>query len=192
MAAWIPPLVRAASLSPTSGVGKSTAILMARYQALGCPVVNPGPCVASLDAFVVDVYQAALAQQPTAAEVDYWVDVLTAEPNVDTLRGMLHVVFDGLEFRQRPVNPWQYVEALYQAMLRREPAPPELDWWVQTVLDCFNTLLPDFLDSAEFQRLVPSCQDQAAVTLLVGQLYQQALRRVASAGELAWWTQAIL
>jgi hypothetical protein len=45
--------------------------------------------------------------------VAYWVDVLMTAPTPDTLRGMLHVVFDGAEFRHRPVNPWQYVAALY-------------------------------------------------------------------------------
>ena len=77
-------------------------------------------------------------------------------------------------------------------MLGRDPAPSELDRWVQAVLDRFNTLLQEFVDSPEFQHLVPSCQDQAAVTLLVGRLYQQVLRRVASAGELAWWMQDIV
>jgi CBS domain-containing protein len=131
----------------------------------------------------------AMVEQPDAGEEAYWVDVLATQPTPDTVRGMLHVVFDGPEFRQHPVNPWQYVVALYQAMLERDPAPSELDWWVQAVLDRFNTLVPEFVDSPEFQRLVPSCQDQAAVTLLVGRLYRQVLRRVASAGELAWWTQ---
>jgi hypothetical protein len=56
----------------------------------------------------------------------------------------------------------------------------------------FNTVLPAFLNAPEFQRLVFSCQDQAAVTLLVGRLYQQVLRRIASAGELAWWMQDIM
>jgi hypothetical protein len=76
-------------------------------------------------------------------------------------------------------------------MLGRDPLPSELDWWVQAVLDRFNTLLPEFVDSPEFQRLVPSCQDLGAVTILVGRLYQQVLRRVASADELAWWAQDI-
>ena len=120
------------------------------------------------------------------------MDVLTTEPTPDTVRGMLHVVFDGPEFRQRPVTPWQYVDALYQAMLGRAPDQGELDWWVQAVLDRVNTLLPAFIESSEFQRLVPSCQDQAAVTLLVGRLYQQVLRRVASPDELARWTQDIM
>jgi uncharacterized delta-60 repeat protein len=181
-------LVAAGSFSASG----ATDILLARYQALGCPTGDPGPCQASLAAVVTDVYLAALERQPDAGEVDYWVDVLETEPTPDTARNMLHVVFDGPEFRQRPVNPWQYVEALYQALLGRDPAPAELDGWVQAVLDRFNTVLPEFLDSSEFQRLVPSCQDQAAVTLLVGRLYQQVLRRVASAEELAWWTQDIV
>lgn len=167
-------------------------ILLARYEALGCPAVDPRPCIAQLEAFVADVYLAALARMPDASEMAHWVDVLTAEPTPDTVRGMLHAVFDGPEFRPRPVNPWQYVDALYQAMLGRAPASAELDGWVQAVVDRFNTPLPEFVESSEFQHLVPSCQDQAAVTLLVGRLYQQVLRRVASAEELAWWTQDIM
>ena len=170
----------------------ATAVLLVRYRALGCPTADPRPCLAQLEDFVADVYLAALERLPDASEGAYWVDVLATEPTPDTVRGMLHVVFDGAEFRQRPVNPWQYVEALYQAMLGREPTPAEMNWWVQAVLDRFNTLLPEFLDSPEFQRLVPSCRDPAAVSLLVGRLYQYALRRGGSPGELVWWTQAIL
>jgi uncharacterized delta-60 repeat protein len=181
-------LVAAGSFS----AGGATAILLARYQALGCPTGDPAPCQASLAAFVTDVYLAALGRQPDAGEVDYWVNVLETAPTPDTARNMLHVVFDGPEFRQRPVNPWQYVDALYLAMLGREPDQAESDWWVQAVLDRFNTLLPQFVDSPEFQRLVPSCQDQAAVTLLVGRLYQQVLQRVPSWEEIVWWTQAIV
>jgi hypothetical protein len=173
----------------TFSTSNTTGILLARYQALGCPTADPGPCLAQLEDFVTDVYRAALARQPDAGEVDYWVDVLASEPTLDTVRGMLHAVFDGPEFRQRPVNPWQYVEALYLAMLGREPASAEIDLGVQAVLDRVNTLLPAFLDSPEFQRLVPSCQDQAAVTRLVERLYQHALRRGGSPAE---WTQAII
>jgi uncharacterized delta-60 repeat protein len=167
-------------------------ILLARYQVLGCPAIDPDPCLASLAASVTDVYVAALARPPDASEVAYWVEVLATAPSPDTVRGMLHVVFEGPEFRQRPVHPWQYVDALYQAMLGRTPDQGALDWWVQAVLDRVNSLLPAFLDLPEFQRLVPSCHDQAAVTLLVGRLYQQVLGRVASPDELAWWTQDIM
>jgi uncharacterized delta-60 repeat protein len=170
----------------------SSLILLARYEALGCPAVNPASCLAHLEAFVTEVYQAALARQPDAGEAAYWVDVLASEPTPDTVRGMLHVVFDGPKFRQRPVNPWQYVEALYLAMLGREPVRAELDWWVQAVLDRVNTLLPGFVDSPEFQRLVPSCRDVGAVSLLVGRLYLYALGRGGSPAELTWWTQAIV
>ena len=173
----------------TFSTSNTTGILLARYQALGCPTADPGPCLAQLEDFVTDVYRAALARQPDAGEVDYRVDVLASEPTLDTVRGMLHAVFDGPEFRQRPVNPWQYVEALYLAMLGREPASAEIDLGVHAVPDRVNTLLPGLVDSPEFQRLVPSCQDQAAVTRLVGRLYKHALRRGGSPAE---WTQAII
>ena len=94
-------LVAAGWFSMTGG----TSILLARYQALGCPAADPDPCLASLADFVTDVYLAALARQPDAGEVDYWVDVLATEPTLDTVRGMLHAVFDGPEFRQRPGEP---------------------------------------------------------------------------------------
>jgi uncharacterized delta-60 repeat protein len=145
-----------------------------------------------LEAFVTDVYLAALARPPNASEMAYWVDVLTTTPTPDTVRGMLHVVFESPEFRQRPLNPWQYVEALYQAMLGREPDRAESDWWVQAVLDRYHTLLPAFLDSPEFQHLVPDCQDLGAVTLLVGRLYQHVLMRVPSWEEIVWWTDDIM
>jgi uncharacterized delta-60 repeat protein len=145
-----------------------------------------------LEAFVTDVYLAALARTPDASEMAYWGDVLTTTPTPDTVRGMLHVVFESPEFRQRPLDPWQYVEALYQAMLGREPDRAESDWWVQAVLDRYNTLLPAFLDLPEFQHLVPDCQDLGAVTLLVGRLYQHVLMRVPSWEEIVWWTDDIM
>jgi uncharacterized delta-60 repeat protein len=188
-------LVVAGSFGPTTLPGSTSdesAILLARYQALGCPIADLEPCLVQLAAFVADVYRAALARTPDRSEVASWVDVLTTEPTSDTVRRMLHVIFDGPEFHQRPVNPWQYVVALYEAMLGRDPLPSELDWWVQAVLDRVNTPLPEFVDSPEFQHLVPSCQDLGAVTILVGRLYQQVLRRVASADELGWWAQDIL
>jgi Domain of unknown function (DUF4214)/Domain of unknown function (DUF5122) beta-propeller len=188
---WITALVRqpdnrlvaAGSAALSSPQGVTQVFALARYHTLDVDV---------LAAFVTEVYLAALARLPDASEVAYWVGVLEREPSPDTVRGMLHVVFDGPEFRQRPVNPWQYVDALYQAMLGREPDQGERDWWVQAVLDRLHTVLPVFLASPEFQRLVPSCRDQAAVTLLVGRLYQYVLRRVASPEELAWWTQDIM
>jgi hypothetical protein len=167
----------------SAGLRSTQGFALARYHTLDLDL---------LVAFVNEVYLAALARMPDALEEAYWVDVLAAEPIPDTVRGMLHAVFDGPEFRQQPVNPWQYVDALYQAMLGREPGQAELDWWVRAVLERFNTLLPGFIDSPEFQRLVPSCQDQVAVTLFVGRLYQQVLRRVASPDEVVWWTQDII
>jgi uncharacterized delta-60 repeat protein len=177
------------SPGPPATIFGSTNILLARYQALGCPSADPDPCLASLATFVTEVYQAAFARQPDAGEEAYWVDVLATAPAPDTVRGMLHAVFESSEFRQRPLNPWQYVEALYLAMLGREPASAEIDLCVQAVLDRVNTLLPGFVDSPEFQSLVPSCHDQVAVTRLVERLYQYALGR---GGNPAGWTQAII
>ena len=46
-------------------------ILLARYEALGCPAVDPQPCLAHLEAFVTDAYLAALGRTPDASEVAY-------------------------------------------------------------------------------------------------------------------------
>jgi uncharacterized delta-60 repeat protein len=162
-------------------VGGAQVFALARYFTLDV-----------LEDFVANVYRAALVRPPDDSELAYWVDVLSTTPTPDTVQGMLHVVFESPEFRQRPLNPWQYVEALYQSMLGREPDQAELDWWVQAVLDRFNTLLPAFLASPEFQHLVPGSQDLGAVTLLVGRLYQQVLRRVPSWEEIVWWTDDIM
>ena len=85
-------LVAAGSFSAS---GATLNILLARYQALGCPAADPDPCLASLAAFVTEVYQVAFARQPDAGEEAYWVDVLATAPAPDTVRGLLHAVFDG-------------------------------------------------------------------------------------------------
>ena len=73
-------------------------ILLARYQALGCPAVDPEPCLAHLGAVVTDVYRAALARPPEASEVASWLDVLTTTPTLATVRGMLQPSSTGPNF----------------------------------------------------------------------------------------------
>ena len=139
-----------------------------------------GPCLAQLEAFVTDVYLAALARMPDASEVAYWVDVLATEPTPTPCGGCCMWSSTDRNFASGPSIPGNMWRPSIRPCWGGTPTsgiglvgaggPGSLQHAAACVFE-----------SSEFQRLVPSCQDQAAVTLLVGGLYQQVLRRVASA-----------
>jgi Domain of unknown function (DUF4214) len=97
----------------------------------------------------------------------------------------MHAFLDGPEYRQRPVTPWQHVVILYQTILARHPDAIELEAGVRTLLERFNAVLLEFLRSREFRSLMPDCQDQRAVTMLVTRMHQQALNRTPVAFEVS-------
>jgi Domain of unknown function (DUF4214) len=71
-------------------------------------------------------------------------------------------------------------------------APEEVTPWVNDLLARFNTLLPLFVTSAEFQSLVPDCRDPTIAMALVTRLYQQVLSRTPSQDEVGPWTNYIV
>jgi hypothetical protein len=168
--------------------GGTQDLLLARYHTAGCPRDDPGDCRQHLEEFVEGFYAEALARAPSPAEVADWVAYLEADPTVATTSAMIHAFFDGLGSRARPRTVCDEATTLYQAILGRWPAPEEATHWAREVLGRFNTAIPLFIDSPEFQRLVPTCQDHTAVAALVTRLYEQALGRTPSAAEVAEWS----
>jgi Domain of unknown function (DUF4214) len=146
----------------------------------------------TLAAFVTGFYQDALGRAPSPAEVADWMGFLQADPTVTRASAMVHAFFDGLEYRARPVTPWEHVAALYQAILGREPEAEGEDWWVGVLLDRLNTALPLFLASPEFQQLVPDCRDAASVMALVTRLSTETLGRTPSPEDVLSWTQYLV
>jgi Domain of unknown function (DUF4214) len=146
----------------------------------------------ALAAFVMGFYEHGLGRPPSPPEVAEWMGFLQADPTLARAGALVHTVFDGSEYRARPVTPWDHVTALYRALLGREPEPEGLEWWVEAMLDLLNTALPVFLEAPEFHGLVPDCHEAGAVTALVIRLYEEGLGRTPSADEVMTCTSAIL
>jgi hypothetical protein len=141
-----------------------------------------------LENFVTGFYHYALGREPSAPEVAAWVAYLEANPTLAAVSTFVHAAFDGPEYRSRPVTLWSHVTALYQAILGRAPEAWELGYGVEVLLNQINSILPLFVQSAEFQQLVPDCRDPGPVAAFITRLYQQALNRTPDASEVLAWT----
>ena len=147
---------------------------------------------ARIAALVTGFYQIALGRNPSAAEISAWAEYLDANPHLGGVSVMVHAFFDGPEYRARPVTPWLQVWLLYASILGRAAEPAGQAAWVENLLDRFHPLLPLFVNSAEFRKLVPSSQDPTAVAAFVTRLYQRALGRTPGEAEVVAWTQYVL
>jgi hypothetical protein len=157
------------------------------------PLAQGGPSVAAkLSVFVTTFYQSVLGRLPSTADVSSWVNYLLANPTIAGGSVLSHTFFDGLEYRMRPVTPWEHVWLLYRTILMREPDGSGFEWVVNLMLERLNTPLPWLIGSQEFRHLVPTFHDQSAVAAAVTRLYQEALRRAPSADELSNTTNYLM
>ena len=146
------------------------------------------PPPTALHDFVIGFYQDVLGRSPAQAEVNAWVAFLLANPAFESASLMAHGFLDGQEYLSHAVTLTSHVTLLYNVFLGRAPDPPGLAGWVAHLQAQFDTALPGFVNSSEFQRLLPNLQDQVAVSAVVTRLYQQVLGRAPAADEVAAWT----
>lgn len=144
--------------------------------------------VDAVAAFVTDLFVSALGRSPTDAEVAFWGMQLRADPGAAGAAGIVHAVFEGAEYRARPVTPWTYVYLLFVNILGRAPGTGELGAWTADVIGRLNEPVPLFVGSQEFQNLVPSLAQRVAAGGAVARLFERALGRPATADELQIWT----
>ncbi len=157
-----------------------------------CVAAGANPGTGQVAPFVSAFYQAALGRNPSAAEVNAWVEYLRDHPHLGGATVLVRTFFDGPEYRQRPVTPWLHVWLLYGSILGRAPSAGELAAWVGDLLARFDPILPLFVNSAEFRGLVPSLRDSTPVIAAVTRLYQEALGRTPSDAEVAAWAAYLL
>lgn len=146
----------------------------------GAVTVVPGP----LEAFVIGFYDEVLGRHPARAEVRSWVDFLRQNPTPDGARQLVQGFFNSMENLNRPMTLADYVRSLYHTILQREPAASEVQAWIDIgMLPIFNSLVPGFVRSPEFQRLLQS----TPASLVVSRLYQNVLGRMETPSENAAW-----
>ena len=141
--------------------------------------------------FVAGFYHAVLARQPTASEVDAWEAFLRSQRTTRSASQMAHSFLDGPEYLGRAVTLTDFVTLLYDVFVGRAPDAPGLAGWVAHLQGRFDSALPGFVNSAEFQRLLPSLGDPAVVAPVVRRLYEEVLGRHADPSEIEGWTSYI-
>ena len=145
-----------------------------------------------LEAFVTGFYQSVLDRTPSFGELAAWTAFLTANPTPASASGLAHTFLDGPEYLSRPVTQNGFVTLLYHLFLDRAPDAPGLAGWTGFLQQQFDSALPGFVNSAEFQALLPDLHDAAAVRPVVTRLYQNVLARTPAADEVNAWTGYIV
>ena len=170
-----------------------SAVALGDANAFGAGRVDASGVVRSvrLQDFVGGFYASVLGREADAPELTGWVSFLLANPTPAAASALVHGFLDGPEYLARPVTLGRHVTLLYDLLLDRAPDGAGLADWVARLQGQFDTALPGFVASAEFQRLVPDVHDRPRVGAVVTRLYQQVLGRDPSASEVSPWTDYI-
>jgi hypothetical protein len=178
------------SFADSSGGGRTLAGRNGAATQSVSPACSVQPAT-PLASFVTGFYLRVLGRTPADSEVQAWVNFLIANPTPAGARTMALGFLDGPEYLSRPVTLTSHVTLLYDVFLGRAPDAPGLAAWVGKLQDDFDTALPGFVNSPEFQSLLPNLQDRSAVGAVVTRLYQEVLGRTPAISEVAAWTEYI-
>lgn len=139
-----------------------------------------------LEQFVARFYTLVLGRAPDPAGLRGWTEFLRGNCNADGLAALAEGFFDSVEFRTNKAYSLESLVTLfYDTFLGRPPDPAGLAGWIGFVRHARLAIAQGFIASAEFQGVLPSRSDRAAVTTLVGRLYREILGREPDAAGLA-------
>ena len=139
---------------------------------------------AKLGPFVTGFYTEILARQPAEQELSDWISFLLRHPVATGSTALVAGFFNSDENLHQPTTLNEYVTRLYQTILQREPSAAEAQAWVDVALvPAMNTLVPGFVNSAEFQQLLRT----TPATDVLTRFYRLVLGREPDAAGLAGW-----
>lgn len=140
-------------------------------------------------AFVAGLYDAALGRTADPAGLSGWVDALDADCSPAGLTSVGTGFFDSAEFRARPLTIPDLVTALHRGFLDRDPKPEEQTSWTAVFRGQRVALgVGGFVDSAEFEALVPDRRAPDAVRVVITRFYVEMLGRAPDPEGLAGWS----
>ena len=142
---------------------------------------------AGLTSFLMTMYQDILGRQPSAQEVNAWIEFLRTNPNRAGLKTVARAFLQSPEHAQRGETLRAYVDSLYHSLLNRREAEMEGQGWESVFLAKVGDLVPSFVDSPEFQQRFATARNRDTATTLVRQLYATMLGRSASDAEVEAW-----
>ena len=167
-------------LAATYPVGLQVILLNGRLVA----ATTSAAALPPLDGFVAGFYNQVLGRSASSGEIAAWVGFLRQQPGSPGAQAMVQGFFNSAENLRRPMTLATYVRLLYRTILQREPAPAEVDAWVnQGMLPVLNQLIPGFVNSPEFQQLLLTTPPAA----IISRLYRNVLGRAESPEENAAW-----
>ena len=148
---------------------------------------------AAVSTFITDSYRIVLGRVPGPAELGPWTAFLAANCNQAGFRTVGNSFFDSQEFRtSRPLTLTGLVTALYGALLGRAPEPAGLAGWAAVFRQGRVDLAASFIESVEFQSLVPDRRNPALVTPVVTRFYTAILGRSPDPTGLQGWVSYIV
>jgi uncharacterized protein DUF4214 len=148
---------------------------------------------AAPSAFITDLYRFVLGRVPSPTELGSWTPFLAANCNQAGFRTVGDAFFDSQEYRTwDPQTLTGLVTALYGAWLGRAPEPAGLADWTGLFRQQRIDVAMNFIDSGEFQGLVPDRRDPALVTPVVTRFYTAILGRAPDPPGLQGWVDYIV
>ena len=136
-----------------------------------------------LDGFIRCFYNTVLERAPSDGEVSAYTAFLVANANAAGASRFVHAFLDSPEHLNQQVTLESQVNLLYRAILGRESDPSGLAGWEALLLGRYNTVIPGFVNSAEFRRLLGTTSSAT----LVRRFYRNVLNRTPSDAEVQAW-----
>lgn len=125
--------------------------------------------------FVQGLFKSLFGRAASKTEMAAWEGYLVAHPDTVGASSMVRFLCNQAEFRNRSMTPWGYVWDLYQGILGRAPSSDEDAAWANAYIAGFNTAMPTFVGSPEFQSRFPNVRDRGVASRLIARLYSQVL-----------------
>jgi hypothetical protein len=136
-----------------------------------------------LETFIRCFYNTVLDRVASDDEVAAYTAFLNANANPAGASRFVHAFLDSPEHLNQPVTLESQVNLLYRALLGREADPDGLAGWAAILLGRYNTVIPGFVNSTEFQRLLAT----TSPATLVIRFYLNVLNRTPSDAEVQAW-----
>jgi hypothetical protein len=170
---------------------RATSADVVGYTNVACGTAGSGG--SATPPFITDFYRVVLGRMPAATEVAPWAAFLASTCNQAGFQAVGNAFFDSQEFRSsRPLTLTDLVTVLYGSFLARNPDPAGLMTWTDVLRQQRIDVAMNFIQSAEFQRLVPDRRNPALVTPVVTRFYSAMLGRAPDPAGLQSWVNYVV
>lgn len=143
--------------------------------------------------FVGRFFQDVLGRTPDSTGLTQWSRFLRGRCGAEGFGALAHGFFDSAEFRTtRPQSLDGLVTLLFQTFLGRDPDRQGQAAWKEVFREGRLEVADGFLESGEFQNLLPDRTNRAAVRQVVRRFYMEILKRDPDPRGLDAWVDHVV